>query len=45
MSSSGTQAVPALPDIPLEDGATGTLNVAIYFQDGFSPSEYLRFTW
>ena len=34
-----------LPDIPLEDGATGTLNVAIYFQDGFSPSDYLRFTW
>ncbi len=34
-----------LPNIPLKDGAEGTLNVAIYFQDGFSPSEYLPFTW
>lgn len=34
-----------LPDIPLADGATGTLNVAIYFMGGFSPSEYLPLTW
>ena len=34
-----------LPDIPLEEGATGTFNVAIYFGGGFSPSEYLPFTW
>lgn len=34
-----------LPDIPLEDGATGTLNVAIYFRGGYAPSQYLPFTW
>ena len=34
-----------LPEIPLAEGATGTLNVAIYFSGGFSPSEYLPFTW
>ena len=34
-----------LPAIPLEDGVTGTLNVAIYFRGGFSPSQYLPFTW
>ena len=34
-----------LPEIPLADGATGTINVAIYFDGGFSPSQYLPFTW
>lgn len=27
------------------EGATGTLNVAIYFRSGFSPSNYLPFAW
>ena len=34
-----------LSDVPLPDGATGTLNVAIFFDGGFSPSRYLPFTW
>jgi hypothetical protein len=34
-----------LADVPLADGATGTLNVAIYWEGGFAPSEYLSFTW
>lgn len=34
-----------LPNIPLADGATGTLNVAIYFSGGYAPSQYLSFTW
>ena len=34
-----------LPDIPLDSGTTGTLNIAIYFRGGFAPSEYLPFTW
>lgn len=34
-----------LRDIPLSDGATGTLNVAIYFPGGYAPSRYLPFTW
>ena len=34
-----------LADVPLADGATGTLNVAIYWEGGFAPSEYLPFTW
>ena len=34
-----------LQNVPLSDGATGTLNVAIYWEGGFAPSEYLPFTW
>jgi len=34
-----------LRDIPLSDGATGRLNVAIYFPGGYAPSRYLPFTW
>ena len=34
-----------LPDVPLADGTRGTLNVAIYWNGGFAPSEYLPFTW
>ena len=34
-----------LPNIPLADGVEATLNVAIYFDDGFSPSEYLSLSW
>lgn len=34
-----------LPDIPLADGEPVTLNVAIYFDGGFSPSRYYSFTW
>ena len=34
-----------LPNIPLADGATGTVNVAIYFRGGYAPSRYLPFTW
>ena len=34
-----------LSDIPLADGAQGTLNVAIYWSGGFAPSEYLPLTW
>ena len=34
-----------LSDIPLADGAQGTLNVAIYWDDGYAPSEYLPFVW
>jgi hypothetical protein len=34
-----------LPDVPLSDGATGTLNVAIYFSGGFAPSQYLPLVW
>jgi hypothetical protein len=34
-----------LPDVPLEDGTEATLNVAIYWDTGFAPSEYLPFTW
>ena len=34
-----------LVNVPLSDGATGTLNVAIYWEGGFAPSQYLPFTW
>ena len=34
-----------LANVPLADGTTGTLNVAIYWEGGFAPSEYLPFTW
>ena len=34
-----------LMNVPLADGATGTINVAIYFSGGFAPSEYVPFTW
>ena len=34
-----------LPDVPLGDCATGTINVAIYFSGGYAASEYLPMTW
>ena len=34
-----------LPVVPIADGTTGTINVAIYFSGGFAPSEYVPFTW
>jgi len=34
-----------LPDIPLADRTTGTINVAIYFSGGYAYSEYLPFVW
>lgn len=34
-----------LSDIPLADGAQATLNVAIYWDDCYAPSEYLPFVW
>ena len=34
-----------LPDVPLDDGAEVTLNVAVYWDTGFAPSEYLSLTW
>ena len=34
-----------MPAIPLADGATGTLNVAIFFRGGYAYSEYLPLVW
>jgi hypothetical protein len=34
-----------LPNIPLADGARGTINVAIFFRGGYASSQYLPFTW
>jgi hypothetical protein len=34
-----------LSDVPLADGAQATLNVAIFWDDGYAPSEYLQFVW
>lgn len=34
-----------LLNVPLVDGATGRLNVAIYFSGGYAYSEYLSMTW
>ena len=34
-----------LPNVPLDAGATGTINVAIYFSGGYAYSERLSMTW
>jgi hypothetical protein len=35
----------ALPDVPLVEGGHYSLNVAIYFKDGYAYSEYVKLTW
>ena len=34
-----------LEDVPLIEGGSYSLNVAIYFSDGYAYSEYVIFNW
>ena len=34
-----------LPDVPLDEGDLATVNVAIYFSDGYAYSEYVPLEW